>query len=63
MGSTLSRRDDAAIMMDTPPPLLADITAGAKNVAASATTAAKVGVIAASLPLGFGGVAKRGGGL
>jgi hypothetical protein len=65
----------SATMMDAPPPLLmhcplplrglplqwVERTAGAKNGAASATTAAKVGIVAASLPLGFGGVAKRGG--
>ncbi len=59
-GPTLIRWDDAATMMDTPPPLLArrplpllgsplrrdDRTAGVKNAAASATTAAKVGIVA-----------------
>ena len=59
-GPTLIRRDDAATMMDAPPPLLArrplpllgsplrqdDRTAGAKNAAASATTAVKVGIFA-----------------
>jgi hypothetical protein len=52
--------DDTATMMDAPPPLLTrcplpllglplrqdDRTAGAKNVVASATTAAKVGIVA-----------------
>ena len=60
MGPTSIRRDDAATMMDAPPPLIArrplslwgtplqrdDRTAGAKNAAASATTAAKVGIVA-----------------
>ncbi len=60
MGSTSIHQDDAATMMYVPPPLLAhcplplwgsplqrhDRTAGAKNAAASATTAAKVGIIA-----------------
>jgi hypothetical protein len=77
MGLKLSHRDNAATMMDMPRPLLVchplplrglplqreDRTAGKKNAAESATTAAKVGIVAASLPLGFGGVAKRGGGL
>jgi hypothetical protein len=60
MGLTLIHGDNAATMMDIPPPLLACIplplrgsplqrdnrTAGAKNAAASATTAAKVGIVA-----------------
>ncbi len=60
MGPTLIRQDDAAMMMDAPPSLLAhrplpllgsllrrdNRTAGAKNAAASATTAAKVGIVA-----------------
>jgi hypothetical protein len=59
-GLTLIRQDNAATMMDAPPPLLArcplplwgsplqrdDRTAGVKNAAASANTAAKVGIIA-----------------
>jgi hypothetical protein len=59
-GSTSIRWDDADTMMDAPPPLLAHCplrllgqllrrdnrTAGAENMAASATTAAKVGIIA-----------------
>jgi hypothetical protein len=58
--STLIRQDDAATMMDASPPLLGlrplplrgsplqrdNRTAGAKNAAASATTAAKVGIVA-----------------
>ncbi len=60
MGSMSIHRDNAATMMDAPPPLLArrplplrglplqrdDRTAGAKNAAASATTAVKVGNVA-----------------
>ena len=59
-GPTLICRDDAATMMDVPPSLLVrhplpllgsplrrdDRTAGVKNAAASATTAAKVGIVA-----------------
>ncbi len=60
MGRMSIHWDDAAMMMDTPPPLLTrcplplrglplqqdDRTAGTKNAAASATTAAKVGIAA-----------------
>ncbi len=60
MGPTSIRWDDAAMMMDAPPPLLVrrplpllglplrwdDRMAGAKNAAASAPTAAKVGIVA-----------------
>ncbi len=59
-GPTSIRWDDTAMMMDTPLPLLAchplpllglplrrdERTAGVKNAAASATTAAKVGIVA-----------------
>jgi hypothetical protein len=74
-GPTSSHQDNAATLMDSPPPLLMhsplplrglphqqdNRTAGTKNAATSATTAAKVGIVPTSLLLGFGWAAKRGG--